>query len=224
MRIYDYVTPDRVLIGVRASDAAAALQAVAAPLADSIGFDSADVLYRALLAREMAHTTALDCGVAAPHATVEGVPEPVVMIATAAAPIGFGPAADEPVRLLRAARRLRRLHIRLLARIARVVRRPGLVNQLADSTTLRSCSRIWPMPSRSCDPMQLLVCVINQRMLTTSVRLSSRHHRRTTSAGGHGAGRRRPRVRGTRRSSARRTTEPDDLQRMKTKVRVRSSC
>lgn len=138
MRIHDYVTPDRVLLGVRASDAAAALQAVAAPLAASIGYDSADALYQALLAREAAHTTALDCGVAAPHATVEGVPEPVIMIATAAEPIGFGPEADEPVRLLfvlLSPPAQAGLHIRLLARIARVVRRPGLIDQLAASTT-----------------------------------------------------------------------------------------
>ena len=138
MRIHDYVTPDRVLIGVRANDAAAALQAVATPLAASIGSASADTLYQALLAREQLHTTALDCGVAAPHATLEGVPQPVVLIATAAAPIGFGPARNEPVRLLfvlLSPPAQAGLHIRLLARIARIVRRPGLVEQLTDATS-----------------------------------------------------------------------------------------
>lgn len=138
MRIHDYVTPDRILIGVRASDAAGAFQVVAAPFAASIGAASADAIYNALLAREQAHTTALDCGVATPHATLEDVPEPVVLIATAAEPIGFGPDRDESVRLLfvlLSPPAQAGLHIRLLARIARVVRRPGLIEQLVEATT-----------------------------------------------------------------------------------------
>lgn len=138
MRIHDYVTPDRVLIGVRANDAASALRAIAAPLAASMGAGNADALFDALLARERAHTTALDCGVAAPHATIEGVRDPVVLIATAAEPIRFGAESAEPVRVLfvlLSPPAQAGLHIRLLARIARLVRRPGLVEQLAGAAT-----------------------------------------------------------------------------------------
>lgn len=138
MRIYDYVTSDRVLIGLDARDAAGALRAMTEPLAASTAAGTADELYDALLRREKAHTTALDCGVAAPHATLAGVPEPVVMIATAAQPIAFGPEGETPVRLLfmlLSPPSQAGLHIRLLARIARLVRREGFVDQLVNART-----------------------------------------------------------------------------------------
>ena len=137
MRIRDYVTPERVVIGLEASDADSALRALSARLGES-GAGPAEDLYDALRTREQAHTTALDRGVAAPHATLETVTEPIVLIATAAQPFQFGPAGTTPVRLLfvllspsaQAA-----IHIRLLARIARLVRRAGFVDALAAAAT-----------------------------------------------------------------------------------------
>lgn len=138
MRIRDYVTPARVQIGVQATDTEQALRAFADALAATDAGTSAASLYDALLSREQVHTTALGDGVAAPHATVEGVAEPIVLIATAAEPVPFGPADTEPVRLffvLLSPPAMAGQHIRLLARIARLVRRPGLVEQLADAAT-----------------------------------------------------------------------------------------
>jgi mannitol/fructose-specific phosphotransferase system IIA component (Ntr-type) len=138
MRIYDYVTPDRVLIGLDATDAASALHAMTAPLASGGAAASADELFDALLMREQAHTTALDCGVAAPHATMPGVHEPVMLIATARRPVAFGPEGSPPVRLfflLLSPPSQAGLHIRLLARIARLVRREGFVDQLVNART-----------------------------------------------------------------------------------------
>lgn len=137
MRIRDYVTPERVVIGLQASDRESALRALAERLAAS-GTGQSEELYEALRAREDAHTTALDRGVAAPHATLESVAEPVVMIATSAQPFQFGPAGTTPVRLLfvllspsaQAA-----MHIRLLARIARLARRSGFVDALAEAAS-----------------------------------------------------------------------------------------
>lgn len=138
MRIRDYVTPDRVMIGLRASDADSALRAVATQLQKSGVAGSADDLYGALRAREDLHTTALDRGVAAPHATLEGVREPVVLIATVTEPFQFAPDDAPPVRLLFvlvSPPAMGGMHIRLLARIARLVRRKDFVEQLAEATT-----------------------------------------------------------------------------------------
>lgn len=138
MRILDYVTPERVLVGVHATDAETALRVIASRLVESGVAASADDLFEALLTRERAHTTTLDSGVAAPHATLEAVDESVVMIATAAQPIPFGPAGTQPVRLffvLLSPPAHAGLHIRLLARIARLVHRPDFVEQLADAAS-----------------------------------------------------------------------------------------
>lgn len=138
MRILDYVTPARVLVGVDAADAETALRVIASRLAESGVTASADELYDALLTRERAHTTTLDFGVAAPHATLETMDQSVVMIATAAQPIDFGPSGTQPVRLffvLLSPPSHAGLHIRLLARIARLVRQPDFVEQLAASAS-----------------------------------------------------------------------------------------
>jgi mannitol/fructose-specific phosphotransferase system IIA component (Ntr-type) len=137
MRIRDFVTRERVVIGLRARDADTALHALAERLGES-GAGHAGELYEALRAREEAHTTALDRGVAAPHATLESVAEPVILIATAAEPVQFGPSGTTPVRLffvLLSPPEKAAVHIRLLARIARLVRRTGFVDALAAAAT-----------------------------------------------------------------------------------------
>lgn len=114
-----------------------ALHAMADTLGASGAGASADTVYEALHAREQMHSTALGEGVAAPHATIEGVTDPVMLIATGAEPIPFGPEAD-PVRLffvLLSPPSMTGQHIRMLARIARLVRRPGLVDELVSAAT-----------------------------------------------------------------------------------------
>lgn len=123
------------MIGLQARDRESALRGVAERLAAS-GAGQSEELYDALRVREDAHTTALDRGVAAPHATLESVSEPVVMIATTAEPLQFGPAGTMPVRLLfvlLSPSEQAAMHIRLLARIARLARRSGFVDMLADA-------------------------------------------------------------------------------------------
>ena len=115
-----------------------ALYAMADTLGTSGAGASADTVYEALHAREQMHSTALGEGVAAPHATIEGVTDPVMLIATGAAPIPFGPEDADPVRLffvLLSPPSMTGQHIRMLARIARLVRRPGLVDELVGAAT-----------------------------------------------------------------------------------------
>lgn len=136
MRIRDYVRPELVTCGLSGSGIEDTLQALVALAADALPLTDPGALLRALVAREEAHTTALESGVAVPHTTVPGITEPVVVIGMAPTGIGFGPPDYPPVQLfflLLSPPDQARLHIKLLARIARMARREGFVQGLCGS-------------------------------------------------------------------------------------------
>ncbi len=64
-----------------------------------LGIGSADVIAEKLLERERTHSTVIGSGLAIPHATVPGLPEPVTGVALAPDPVPFGPPGTDPVRL-----------------------------------------------------------------------------------------------------------------------------
>ena len=131
MRVVDFVQFELVAVGLDAADARSALAQLTARLDGDA--TQRERVVQALWEREEAHTTALASGIAVPHATLPGLPRPVLGIGTCAAPIRFG-SAGLPVRvvfLLLSPPEQSQLHIKLLARIARVARRPHFVDRLA---------------------------------------------------------------------------------------------
>lgn len=140
MRLHDYLQPQRVVLDLRARGVRDTIQALVRCLAEQEALPDAAVIEEALLAREADHTTALGHGVAVPHATVEGLERPLIMVAVAPDGVPFGPLGLDPVRvffLLLSPPDRRGLHIKLLARICRLVRHPGSVARLvgADSAS-----------------------------------------------------------------------------------------
>jgi mannitol/fructose-specific phosphotransferase system IIA component (Ntr-type) len=132
----DYVRPELVSLELRAEGVAGAIHALVARLHElGLPAEPAEV-EAALMAREEVHTTALGGGVAVPHATLEGLEQPILAVAIAPEGVAYGPVGLEPVHvffLLISPMNQSRLHIKLLARIARLVRHPGLI------ATLRRC-------------------------------------------------------------------------------------
>jgi PTS system nitrogen regulatory IIA component len=81
----------------------------------------------ALKTREESHTTCLGRGIAIPHATVPGLPHPLLLVASAKPPVPFGPPDAEPVDLffvLLSPPGRQGEHIKLLARICRLAQHP----------------------------------------------------------------------------------------------------
>lgn len=132
MRLREYLRNDLVLPGLDASDAAEALGRLAEAMADRGVVREAAPLRGLLLAREAAHTTSLGNGVAVPHATLEGVDGSVIGIGIAPEGVPFGapPERVDVVFLLLSPRDQSSMHIKLLARIARLVRHPDFVERL----------------------------------------------------------------------------------------------
>ena len=133
MRLSDYLTDDLVLNDLEAKDASGALEAFGALLEEGGHLASGEKITRALAAREESHTTCLGDGIALPHATVEGLAKPLLLVATTANPIQFGPPETDPVDLffvLLSPPGSEGQHIKLLARICRLTRHPGFLDEL----------------------------------------------------------------------------------------------
>lgn len=137
MRLSQYLREDLVLTDLTAPDMSGVLSALADHLAYNDAVPSRDEVERGLVAREAAHTTVMGQGMALPHATIGGLDRPVLLVALAPEAIQFGPEDTEPVRLffvLLSPPGREGEHIKLLARICRLVRHPGFVEELATCT------------------------------------------------------------------------------------------
>ena len=138
MRLRDYLRPELVLTNVSANDAESALGAIADKLAESGAVADRDQAYTGLLTRESAHTTVLGHGLALPHTTLPGLPEPVLMLALARSPVPFGPPESDPVQVffaLLSPPGREGEHIKLLARICRLVRHQNFMEELLAAET-----------------------------------------------------------------------------------------
>lgn len=145
MRLNSYLSPELVLTHLEASDVPTTLERLAEHLQAAGVVDSAEEVERGLLAREQAHTTAMGHGMAIPHATIRGLAAPVLLVALAPTPVQFGPAETDPVAVffvLLSPPGHESLHIKLLARICRLARHPGFLDELRDARTGEDALRV----------------------------------------------------------------------------------
>ena len=136
MRLSEYLEPELVLLDLRTRGIEDTLEAAVDRLREVHGVDDPAAVVRALGEREAAHSTSLGNGVALPHATVAGIERPVVVVAVAPDGVSFGPSDDDPVRVffvLLSPLAQAGTHIKLLARIVRLVRRPDFVASLEEA-------------------------------------------------------------------------------------------
>jgi PTS system nitrogen regulatory IIA component len=133
MRLKDFLRADFVLTRLQAKDVEGVVDEVAV-LAGSVGVGPPDVIREKLLERERLHPTIMGAGLAIPHATVPGLPAPVIGVALAGAePVVFGAADQDPVSVffvLLSPPGHEREHVKLLARICRLVRHEGFMESL----------------------------------------------------------------------------------------------
>lgn len=133
MRLRDYVRSDLVVLDLSSVGLEDTLEALVGRLRQRGVLPEEVALVDALLARERAHTTVMGGGVAVPHANVSGLQGPLVMVALSPAGASFGPAGSDPVHVffvLLSPPDHAGAHIKLLARIARLLRHPGFVDEL----------------------------------------------------------------------------------------------
>ena len=136
MRLRDYLRTEFVFTRLEASGPEEAVASIADRLASADAVADRDEVKTALLQREHAHSTAMGHGFALPHATIPGMSEPILAVAVAPEGVPFGSEDGEPVKVffaLLSPPGREGEHIKLLARICRLVRHPGFVDSVADA-------------------------------------------------------------------------------------------
>ena len=138
MKLLEYLRPELIVLDLEARDSAEVIRTLVQRIAELEAVADPAAVTQALLAREAAHTTAMGNGVAVPHTTVAGLDRPLLLVAVSRDGVRYGPAGLEPIRvffLLLSPPDRAGLHIKLLARIARLVRHPGLIERLEEASS-----------------------------------------------------------------------------------------
>ena len=132
MRLSEFLRSDFVVSHLEAQDVEGVVREVSAR-AGQAGVAEGEVVAQKLLEREKLHSTVMGSGLAIPHATVPGLAEPVIGVALAREPIAFGPHEADPVRVfvvLLSPPGREREHVKILARICRLMRHESFIDQL----------------------------------------------------------------------------------------------
>ena len=132
MRLSNYLRKELVVFGLKAGTRDEVLSEVETHLVREGVLPSSSAVAEALRVREEAHTTALGDGVAVPHTTIPHLDEMLLLVAATTEPVPFGPPETDPADLffvLLSPPGKEGSHIKLLARICRLVRHPGVLEE-----------------------------------------------------------------------------------------------
>ena len=131
------LTPDRVLVPLSARDKHGIIVEMAERLVSRAGGELDQVL-RAIEERESVLSTGVGFGVAIPHARSPAVRELAIIGGVSAEPVPYDSIDGEPVSLfflIVGPESSAGLHVKILSRIARLVRRDGVRRHLVEART-----------------------------------------------------------------------------------------
>jgi nitrogen PTS system EIIA component len=133
----ELLTPDRVVVPLAARDKAGVIAELTRHLVARSGGEYADVL-EAVEERENVLSTGIGFGVAIPHARSSAVRELSVVCGLSPVPVPYDSIDGDPVRLffmIVGPEAAAGEHVKVLSRIARLVRRDNLRQQLCEAMT-----------------------------------------------------------------------------------------
>jgi PTS system nitrogen regulatory IIA component len=132
MPLLDFLDPQAVLPALRVNGKKQALQELAFQAARLTGL-AESAIYEALLQRERLGSTGVGEGIAIPHGKLPGLDKIFGLVARLDKPVDFEALDGQPVDvlfLLLAPEGAGADHLKALARVARVLREPGLIERL----------------------------------------------------------------------------------------------
>jgi nitrogen PTS system EIIA component len=133
----ELLTPDRVLVPLSARDKTGVIAELARHLTDQSGGSYHEVL-GAVEEREAVVSTGIGFGVAIPHARSSAVSQLTLVCGVSPAPVPFDAIDGEPVRLffmIVGPESSAGQHVKVLSRIARLVRRENIRERLCQCRT-----------------------------------------------------------------------------------------
>ena len=145
MRLIDLLDAERVRVPLAASDKDELLRELVDLLMGPSGRDRSDEVLRAVLEREAVLSTGIGGGVAIPHAKTDAVERLSIAAGRAGVGIDYDALDGEPVRLcflLIGPESAAGAHVKALSRIARVVRRESVREQLVRATDAAEFLRV----------------------------------------------------------------------------------
>jgi PTS system fructose-specific IIA component len=128
MLLTELLTLERIRVPLAARDRRGVLRELSDLLAAQSGGDAAEIR-AAVEEREAAMSTAIGLGVAIPHGRASSVDQLTLVCGLSPSPIGFDAVDGEPVRLvflIAGPKRAAGEHVKVLGRIARLVRRDSV--------------------------------------------------------------------------------------------------
>ena len=132
MDLGDLISPEGVVVGLKAKTKKAALSDIAARAGSMTGLDQG-IVFEQLLQRERLGSTGLGAGIAIPHARLGGLTRVFCLFAKLEEPLDFESVDGQPVDLiflLLAPEAAGADHLKALARISRLMREPRAVEKL----------------------------------------------------------------------------------------------
>jgi len=133
----ELVTPERVVMPMAATDKPGAIGELVQRLVDQSGGNYDDA-YRAVVRREQELSTGIGFGVAIPHGKSPTAKELAVVAGVAATPVPFDSLDGQPVRLfflIVGPEASAGQHVKVLSRIARLIRHQDLRERLVGAGT-----------------------------------------------------------------------------------------
>ena len=137
MLLTELLTPDRVVVPLSARDKSGIIAELTRHLIEQSGGNYQDVL-GAVEEREAVLSTGIGFGVAIPHARSSAVSELTLVCGVSPEPVPFDSIDGEPVRLfflIVGPESSAGQHVKVLSRIARLVRRENLRERLCEAQT-----------------------------------------------------------------------------------------
>lgn len=137
MLLTELLTPDRVVVPLAARDKAGVIAELTRHLVNRSGGGYSEVL-GAVAEREAVLSTGIGFGVAIPHARSSAVSELSIVCGVSPVPVPYDSIDGEPVRLfflIVGPESSAGQHVKILSRIARLVRRENLRERLCEAGT-----------------------------------------------------------------------------------------
>ncbi len=147
----EFLTPDAVAPGLKAGGKKQVLQEVSAQAARLAGLDEREV-FETLLHRERLGSTGIGDGIAIPHGKMPRLERLFGLFARLDKPVDFDALDGQPVEivfLLLAPEGAGADHLKALARVARVLREPGILDRIRAA---RDASAIYAVLNEASKP------------------------------------------------------------------------
>jgi nitrogen PTS system EIIA component len=147
----EFLTPEAVAPGVRASGKKQLLQELSTQAAPLAGLEERQV-FETLLQRERLGSTGIGDGIAIPHGKIPGLARLFGLIARLERPVDFEAIDGQPVEivfLLLAPEGAGADHLKALARVARVLREPGIRDRIRAA---RDANAIYAVLNETSEP------------------------------------------------------------------------